>query len=188
MKKIALFGGTFDPIHEGHLEIATRAQKTVQLNHVIFIPCQQSPHKETETGATGEQRIEMLQRATADLSWASYSRYELDKSEPSYSYLTADHFQQNLSPEELYWIIGDDQWESLPRWKNIESLRSQVTFIVVQRHHELLPREDYSAIFIKGNPHPASATHIRNQVKKNEPPQWLDSDVYEYIVKQQLYR
>ena len=75
-QRIALFGGTFDPVHRGHIHIAEAAVTALSLDHVVFIPCRQSPHKETATIADEQDRIAMLQLATADLQWAEISEIE----------------------------------------------------------------------------------------------------------------
>ena len=88
-KRIALFGGSFDPVHLGHLEIARSAVDQLRLDEVRFIPCRISPHKTAEPPASSQARLEMLRLALADHSWAKIDDTELEEPPPSYSYKTA---------------------------------------------------------------------------------------------------
>jgi len=187
MKKIGLFGGTFDPIHKGHLQIASSSKNIAELDEVIFIPCQQSPHKQNQTEASATQRKEMIDLAISELPWASSSDYEILKTSPSFSYLTAEHFQQSLDPVELFWILGDDQWVNLHQWKEIALLKKRVTFIVHERNQERLERPDYKARFVHDTLHPASATQIRKQINEQQIPSWLNESVHQFITEEKLY-
>jgi len=187
LPKIAFFGGTFDPIHEGHLELAQKALKNLKLDQVLFIPCRQSPHKTEEPGASDQERLEMLKLATNSLPWAKVEDYELEKPPPSYTWETIRHFKKQLAPNtQLYLLIGFDQWNALPRWSNIETLREEVEFIVGGRSQEPEPRENYKAHFISGN-HPASSSQIRSDLKNGKIPLWLPDPVKDYLYKKDLY-
>lgn len=185
--KIALFGGTFDPIHEGHLEIVTRAQQEINLDQVIFLPCRRSPHKETGPIASDQKRLEMLQRAIANLPWAEVSDFEFHRPAPSYTWQTIEALKPNLAKNtKLFLIIGLDQWEALPRWKNPEKLAASVTFLVFGRNGEPAPREGYHAHFFKSD-HPASSSEIRQILASKKPHIWLPAAVSDYIAKKHLY-
>ena len=185
--RVAFFGGTFDPIHEGHLEIAEKAIDQLLLDQLIFIPCRRSPHKETSPGAEDELRLEMLEIATKDLSGVCVSDFELKKPPPSFTWETVRHFKEKSpSTTRFFLLIGLDQWESLPRWRNIEILAKDVEFIVVGRSGHPTPRDGYQAHFIKGD-HPASASQIRRDLSAGKKPQWLPSAVAEFISKKDLY-
>ncbi|MFT6180691.1 MAG: nicotinate-nucleotide adenylyltransferase [Paracoccaceae bacterium] len=186
-RNIAFFGGTFDPIHEGHLEIAKKAVKVLKLDLVIIIPCRRSPHKAEKPGASDEDRLKMLQLATAHLPWARVNDYEFQKPPPSYTCETVQHFQDEFpSKTRLFLLIGFDQWEALPRWKNIETLARDVEFIVVGRRKQPVSRDGYHAHFIEGH-HPASASQIRADLHSNRPPKWLPKPVFQYISEKGLY-
>ena len=187
LQKIAFFGGTFDPIHQGHLEVAQKAVHALQLDQVIFIPCRRSPHKTEEPGASDQQRLEMLKLATAPFPWAKVDDYELKKPPPSYTWESVKHFKKHLKgTPRLFLLIGYDQWASLPRWKNIETLAQDLEFIVVGREQQATPRPGYRAHFIEGN-HPASASQIRAHLGEKKTPRWLSEDVLRYISKNALY-
>jgi len=184
---IAFFGGTFDPIHEGHLDVARKAVDALKLDHVIFIPCRRSPHKSEAPGASDGDRLQMLKLATAELPWAMVDDYELRKPPPSYTWETVDHFASAFPADSSrFLLIGYDQWASLPRWQNIEKLSMDVEFIVVGRGKQPEPRESYNAHFIEGN-HPASASKIRKELVNGQPPKWLPPSVKTYICEKDLY-
>ena len=186
--RIAIFGGTFDPIHTGHLEIAQKAQQALELDEVIFLPCQKSPHKSSGPLASDEERFEMLQLATSDLPWASVSDFELRRPLPNYTWSTVEALQADLLKNaHLFLLIGLDQWEALPRWSYPEKLAAAVEFIVVGRDGEPKPREDYRAHFLPGD-HPASASEIRARLSEGKAADWLPANVAAFITKKDLYR
>lgn len=186
-QKIAFFGGTFDPIHQGHLDIAQKAVAQLGLQRVIFIPCKRSPHKPIAPRTKDIDRFEMLKLATTNYPWAEVSDYELQSPPPSFTWNTIKYFKGELKePFSLFLIIGFDQWENLSAWKNIEIIARDVQFIVVGRSQQPKPRKDFRAHFIEGN-HPASASEIRKRLRKGRKNEWLPDKVAEYILKKHLY-
>lgn len=187
-RKIGIFGGTFDPVHLGHIHLAQLAKESLGLDEVRFIPCQISPHKTGSPPASGEDRCEMLRLATADLPWAVVDRSELQRPAPSYSYQTAEALSTQFPGAQLFWIMGSDQWEALPHWKNPQQLAKDVEFVVLDRGNTPQPREGYRLQSICGS-HPASATAIRKALARGEvSPQWLPPAVAQWISDKRLYR
>jgi nicotinate-nucleotide adenylyltransferase len=187
-RKIALFGGTFDPVHRGHIHLPTLARDALKLDEVRFLPCRISPHKTGSTPASGDDRCEMLRLATSGLPWAVVDDFELRQPGPSYSYQTAEAMAGRFPGARLFWIMGFDQWSALPRWKNPERLAALVEFIVLARGETPQPREGCRLHVIAGG-HPASATAIREAVSKGETRHpWLDPEVAEWIATKGLYR
>jgi nicotinate-nucleotide adenylyltransferase len=187
-RKIALFGGTFDPVHLGHIHLATLAKDALDLDEVRFLPCRISPHKTGSQPASGEDRCEMLRLATENLPWAVVDGFELHQPGPSYSYQTAEAMADRFPDARLFWIMGGDQWESLPRWKNPERLAELVEFIVLARGEPIEPRKGYRLHLVPDTGHPASATQIRETIasgKSNHP--WLDARVAAWIARRKLY-
>lgn len=186
-RKIALFGGTFDPVHRGHLHMAEAAHHSLKLDEVRFIPCEISPHKSDQKPASGRERYEMLQLATTGLSWAVVDDFELQKIGPSFSYQTAEAMAQRYPGDRLFWIMGGDQWAALPRWEKPELLAQLVEFIVIARGEVPQPRKGYRLHVIKSE-HPASSTSLRQLVFQGALAHpWLDPTVAEYIEEHRLY-
>ena len=120
-RKIGLFGGTFDPVHLGHVHLADLARRSLELDEVRFIPCQISPHKTGTRPASPAARLEMLKLATAGLPWAVVDDIELTSGGPNFSYLTAEKLHRKFPDDRLFWIMGGDQWAALPTWKQPEN-------------------------------------------------------------------
>ena len=186
-RKIALFGGTFDPVHLGHLHLAELAKVMLDLDEVRFLPCRISPHKEGTRPTSGDNRCEMLHLATTDLPWAVIDDFELQQSSPSYSYQTVEAMAARFPGSRLYWIMGGDQWDALPNWKNPKRLAKCVEFIVLARGERPNPRDGYRLHIIQGQ-HPASATEIRNAISGGETTHpWLNPKVAEWIIEKKIY-
>jgi nicotinate-nucleotide adenylyltransferase len=186
-KKVALFGGTFDPVHLGHLQLATAAKESLELDEVRFLPCHISPHKLGTSPSRGEDRCEMLRLATGQIPWAVVDEFELHQAAPSYSYQTAEAMAGRFPHARLFWVMGCDQWEALPHWKHPKRLAARVEFIVLARDHDPDPREGYRLHVIHGE-HPASATKIRDAIANGEKKHpWLAPAVADWINKSHLY-
>jgi nicotinate-nucleotide adenylyltransferase len=184
--RIALFGGTFDPIHLGHLEIAQRAVAALGLDRVIFLPCRVSPHKIGVQSAAAEHRLAMARLATADLPWAEVDDFDLVSPPPSYSYVTAEEMQRRYPGAQLFWLMGADQWRALPRWRNPERLAGICEFLVFARDGEPSPQPPWKMHFLPGT-HPASATEIRAALSTGGSSDWLPAPVTAYIRQHGLY-
>ena len=163
MKRVALFGGSFDPIHRGHVFIAERAVAKCQLDEVIFMPCWRSPHKLGPPASPAEDRLAMVGLATEGLPWAKVSDWELQRGGASYSWQTAEHWREEaMGPaDELYWILGADQWEVLADWARIDRLAELVTFIVFPRHGRVPQPSDRFCARILDDAMTVSSTEIR---------------------------
>ena len=184
--RIALFGGSFDPVHLGHLELAKAALTKEKLDQVIFIPCWQSPFK-GKTIASGEQRLTMLRLAIdeLELNWAEVSDFEILRPEPSFSWQTVEHFREAVDDAEWYWILGTDQWNAIEKWAEPEKLRSWLRFIVATRGgQEVEPRKGWNNLAIEFE-HPASATRIRETFSEHR--DWLPEDVASFCEEEKIY-
>ena len=186
-QRIAIFGGSFDPVHLGHIGMAEEAHRREQLDRVIFLPCLRSPHKPDRPGATPEQRAAMIEIAVRELPWAEVSRWEIERSPPSYSWMAAEHFHSAFPEAELYWIMGNDQWRVLERWARPDRLATLLTFIVFTRGEQPSEKAGFhwSAV---DHRHPASSTEIRERVAREEDcSDMLDPGVAAYIAEHGLY-
>ena len=132
-KSIALYGGSFDPVHEAHLEVARTALENCDLDAVIFIPAAQSPLKKGATLVEDADRVEMLRLATAEEPRFDVDTCEVERGGISYTVDTVKAFKASHEGSRLHWIIGADQYELLPQWRCIEEIATLITFIVLRR-------------------------------------------------------
>lgn len=170
----------------GHIHIATAAQKALNLDRIIFLPCKQSPHKANQSLASEAQRLEMCKLATASLAWAHVDDLDLTSSAPSYSWRTVETMKARFPDAEIFWLMGTDQWDALPRWDRLDHLVTLVDFIVFNRGSTPEPRANITMHAIEGS-HPASATQIRAGVTNQLTEQWLAPNVMDYIKTHKIY-
>ena len=133
-RKIILFGGTFDPVHNGHILVAESALKQIGAEKVVFIPARRSPHKETFPYANAQARFEMLCLAIADEKKFRVSDCELKRAQPSYTLDTVKDFLIQYGPRsQIYWLLGADMVADLPRWYHAEELIDLCNLTVMSR-------------------------------------------------------
>lgn len=132
-ERIGLFGGSFDPVHHGHLILAREALETLGLDRVVFLPARISPHKLDRPPASAEWRLRMVQAAVAGEAGFVCDDRELRREGPSFAIDTVREYRAEHPGAELFYFIGDDNTEALSTWKEIEELRRQVTFLVFAR-------------------------------------------------------
>ena len=122
-QKIILFGGTFDPIHNGHIRVAGAAANEIGARRVIFIPARRSPHKKNVPSADQNHRLKMISLAIENYEKFEVSDCEFQRNEPSYTLDTVMYFK-NLFPEpsEFYWLVGADAVGELVKWYRISDL------------------------------------------------------------------
>lgn len=133
-KRIILFGGTFDPIHLGHTQVAGFAAKYIDAKKVFFIPAKRSPHKKVFPIADPAFRLAMITAAIEEENNFCVSDRELKRPEPSYTLDTINSFRQTC-PEgtELYWLVGADAITDLPKWYKLEQLLSLCHLSIMYR-------------------------------------------------------
>ena len=133
-KKIALFGGTFDPIHLGHTAVAAAAAEHIGAEKIVFIPAKRSPLKDSFPEAGDDDRLAMIALAIADNKKFQLNDYELRKPKPSYTLETVRHFQADYGGKALiYWLIGADSIDELSRWYGIVELIDDCILCVMFR-------------------------------------------------------
>ena len=196
-QRVALYGGTFDPIHCGHLAVARAAVDTFRLTKVLFTPCARSPFKDKAPKARDDQRLEMLERATEGLAWAEVNRNELDNPPPSYTWKTLEQVRANLPDEAaLFLLIGQDQWRMFHHWREYERILQMAELIVLGRPGEPLdspPLEgiDPARIHLLPGDHPASASVLREAFAKGELSpeltEWLPEGVRTFLEQENPY-
>lgn len=187
--RIGIFGGTFDPFHLGHLYLAKLAKDALELDEVRFVPCQISPHKTDSDVSSCGDRCEILNRSLAGIPWAVVDECEVQEPGPSYSFRTASSMAERFPEARLFWIMGGDQWDALPTWKNPTELAQRVEFIVLARGKSTPdPREGYRLHTVRGS-HPASASAIREALAAGASDHpWLAPSAMEWIRTRGLYQ
>lgn len=190
-----LFGGSFDPVHWGHLALAAAARCQAEVEKVIYLPAWRSPHKQSGPApASALHRCAMLELALAGRSGEELSRWEVERAQVSYSWETAEHFTAILRAQKpagtrLCWLLGADQWEKLDTWARPERLAELLVFLVFPREGSVIrPREGFLHQELQAH-HPASSTAIRAAVKSGEPLEPLvPPTVASYIHQHGLYQ
>jgi nicotinate-nucleotide adenylyltransferase len=187
--RIGLFGGTFDPVHDGHIHLANLAREALALDEVRFIPCRISPHKAGSQPAAPADRLEMLHLALAGIPWAVVDDRELASAEPSYSYLTAESLAADSPDSQWFWIMGADQWQALPAWKHPEILAGLVEFIILARDGQQPATRDGYRLHIVHGEHPASATAIRSAFGAgSDDAPWVHPQVRAWLKDYKIYQ
>ena len=198
---IGLMGGTFDPIHMGHLVTAEEARQQFDLDYVIFVPTGLPPHKDKNAISLPEHRYLMTTLAVMSNPSFFVSRIEIDQKEPTYTIDTVRHFSGWKEPEpEIYFITGADAILEIFTWKDYEDLLRLCTFIAVSRpgysldrFHETLNRtcpEMQQKVHLLEIPALAvSSTFIRERVALGKTIKYLTPEpVEQYIKKHGLYQ
>jgi len=133
MTRVGVFGGTFDPVHVGHLAIAHAALESVPLDRVLFVLARRSPLKERGPVASEGDRLRMLELAVANEPRFAVSRLELDREGPSYTVDTLERLAQLNGSDELFLILGSDAMAKLPGWKDPDRIAELATLVVAER-------------------------------------------------------
>ena len=195
--RIGIFGGSFDPVHKGHLGIAWEVQQQCSLDKIIFIPTAQAPLKNHATEASAQERLAMLNCALNEYPGnAEVSDYEIAQGGLSYSIDTARHLRAENPAACLYWIIGADQVAELHRWHQIKELSRIISFIAVSRPAYPPPlRPDMpwlQLIPCQTQSYNISSTQIREKLTPKAPIDsltvFLPKTVAQYIREHHIYQ
>jgi nicotinate-nucleotide adenylyltransferase len=185
LKKIAIYGGSFDPVHHAHLILAREAIETLDLDKVILVPAAISPLKKTAPVASGEVRLAMLRAAIKGEREFEVDECELLRPPPSYTIDSVEEIRRRESDAAIYCLIGEDNVEQLPRWHRFAELEKMVRFVVLDRTGKQ-PSHSYELIHRRID---ISATEIRRRVAQNKSIRYLvPESVEEIIQREELYR
>ncbi len=203
INSVLLFGGTFDPIHHGHHEIATFVATKLSVDKVIFVPAADPPHKDTASITSAKDRYAMVELAIQDEPLFSISDCELKRQGPSYTIDTIRYFQDLFgSSTQLFWLIGADSIKDLGGWYKIEELVESCQIVTACRpgankqELQLLCNslstgmiKQLETYWIETPEIDISSTSIRECAIDNKPiDSWVSLPVVEYIHKHQLYK
>ncbi|MFB4161789.1 nicotinate-nucleotide adenylyltransferase [Geomicrobium sp. JSM 1781026] len=191
MRKIGIFGGTFDPVHIAHLILAEQALNECSLDEVWFMPANIPPHKKHEGMADGKDRAHMVELAIQHHPQFKLLRLELARTGPSYTVDTIEHLLQIYPNEQFYFIIGGDMVKSLERWHQIDRLRDMVRFIVTDRPDYSLEKGEHiseTMLYIHVPQLSISSSDIRSRIKKQQSIRFLiPEEVRSYVEENHLY-
>jgi nicotinate-nucleotide adenylyltransferase len=132
-KRIGIFGGTFDPIHCGHVKAAESVQSVFSFDKILFIPSYIPPHKESEDVASAAHRLKMVELALSSFDRFSPSSIEIDAKGMSYSIVTLNRIKKMFPQTEIFFLLGVDAFLEIETWKDYEDVLEQCSFIVMSR-------------------------------------------------------
>ena len=185
MKKIGIYGGTFDPIHYAHLILGRQACEELGLDRLIFVPAALSPFKKA-THASGEARMLMLRAAIEGELMFTVNDCELRRPPPSYSIDTVLEIREREPDAELFWLIGADNVHDLPKWRRFEELKMLVQFVILDRGRAKRAPRVYPVVHRNID---ISATEIRKRVASGRSIRYLVPKAVEEIIRREkLYR
>lgn len=196
--RIGILGGTFNPIHQGHLYMAEEAKRTLALNHVIFMPNYIPPHKD-HTDISADHRVEMLRLALSDFPEYSISTYEIEKEGISYTFETVKELHRRHPSDTFFFIIGEDSYVNFWTWKNPEEILQYVEIAVLERKgydteasrmtDELFAQNHKKAYRIDSQIVDVSSTEIRKKINEGQDISGLIPEkVVSYIYEHKLYQ
>ncbi len=198
--RIGIFGGTFNPIHNGHIELAQYCRRELGLDKIIIMPTFTPPHKLSPDLASSEHRLKMCEIATAELDGFEVSDLEVVRGGKSYTFETLISLKEIYPNDELFFITGADMFLTLAAWKNPELIFTLATIVTIPRDSDGLSELDryYTSTLmpmgakaaILANPvTQVSSTFIRDNVGEPKRVESLiNPRVYSYIINNNLYR
>ena len=198
--RLGIYGGSFDPVHLGHLLLAETCREECSLDRVLFLPCGQSPHKPNGAIASGQQRAEMLEFAVAGDPRFGVCRIELERNGPSFTVETLRQLRVDQPDSELFFLMGADSLADLPLWREPQAILELAIIVAVNRGQR--PPPDLASLEARLGPivrervrlvtMPAielSATEIRERVRSSRSLRFrVPRAVEEYIRQNGLYR
>jgi nicotinate-nucleotide adenylyltransferase len=181
LNKIAIYGGTFDPIHHGHLIVAREALERLGAEEVIFIPARVSPLRKTAPVARDEVRLLMLQAAIDNEPGFIVDDCELRRPPPSYTIDTVEQIRQRKGDTTIYCLIGEDNVGKLTKWRRFADLKKMVRFVVLDRTGQR-PSPVYPVVRRKID---ISATEIRKRVATGRSIRYFVPPAVEEIIRRE---
>lgn len=171
MQRIGLFGGSFDPVHLGHLLVAQAAREQLELTRLFFVPAAQSPFKPHRQATAAPERLRLLRLALAGWSWCEIDEQEVQRGGISYTIETVRNYATRFPAAELLYLVGADQAGQLNKWREAEELARLIRFVVIARPGErgtAVPAP-FKGQELCGFPVGISSSQIRARVKEGLP-------------------
>jgi len=167
MQNLGLFGGSFDPIHLGHLLVAQAAREELSLTRLVFIPAAQSPFKPDRQPTPATERLRLLRLALCGQDWCEIDEQEVQRGGVSYTIDTVRDYARRFSGCRLFYLIGADHVPKLPAWRAAEELAKAVEFVVIPRPGQApVPfPAPFVGRMLNGFPLGVSSSQIRDRVR-----------------------
>jgi nicotinate-nucleotide adenylyltransferase len=202
--RLGIYGGTFDPVHYGHLLLAEQCREQCELDEVRFVPAASPPHKEDAEITAGKHRLHMLDFALAGCGELTISDIELRRTGPSYTIDTLQHLADEDADRELFLLMGMDSLADFPNWRQPDRILELATLVAVNRHSLHEPGSHAAAIAAIAQLSPSarerlqvvempdiqiSATDLRRRVREGRSIRFqTPRPVAMYIAEHELYR
>lgn len=197
--KITVFGGTFNPIHNGHLNIVDAVLSRLCPDKLIIMPTGTPPHKQAQRLVSDDDRLTMLMLAVSDRENVEVSDHEIKKEGKSYTVLTLEHLKELYPDDELYFVMGSDMLSSFLNWYRPERIMELATLVCISRSEEEKQKDKQSAeriasvggkcILIECEAVEVSSTEVRNLISTDSDiSKLVPKSVEEYIIERGLYK
>ena len=201
MMNIGIFGGTFDPVHNGHIYLAKTAVEAVKLDKLIVMPDKLPPHKQASGMVSDKDRFEMCRIAFEDMPCATVSDWEMRQSGKSYSVYTMRHFKELYPKDKLWLVIGSDMLLCFDKWYRYDEILSMASLVCVSRKNDdttqklrafakyLTDKCGGEIVVTDALPCEVSSTEIRESIKKmRDTSCYFPKKIVQYIYEHKLYK
>lgn len=197
--KIGIFGGTFNPVHNGHFNCLVSVMNKMKFDKMIVLPDRIPPHKQAVSLASGEDRLNMCKLAFNGVQGVECSDWELKQAGKSYTVLTLRHFKKKYPNDKLFFLMGSDMLLSFDKWYCYEEILSLATLVCVSRKSEdtcgklakcadKLMAVGGEVVIVETEPIEISSSQIRDKIFKNlDYTCYLNKNVVQYISERNLY-
>lgn len=196
--RIGIYGGSFNPVHNGHIHLALTAVSELGLDRLFLVPSKISPHRSSDEYVSEEDRLEMLRLACRVSDKLEVCDYELNSDRVSYTIFTVEEFRRRFPDAELFLLVGSDMLMIFETWKRFEDILRECTLAVVSRCEGDMPELEKKAeelrkfgniVICRAEPVVVSSSDIRKKIaKKQKYSCYLDENVVQYIRMKKLYK
>jgi len=197
MRKIGIFGGSFNPPHLGHLHLAETVHDALGLDEVLLIPARKPPHKSDKDYAPENHRLAMCRLFAQSHDWMKVEEFELHQKQVSYTYYTVNYLKEVYPEDELYLLIGSDMLLTFTEWHHWQAILKSVSLTCIARqdgeYQKLLAcaenlRQFGKIFLVNTESFAVSSTKIRQMIQKNQNYScYLPEKIVQYIIKENLY-
>lgn len=197
MGRTGIFGGSFNPIHNGHIHLAESVMKQLELDRIIIMPANIPPHKQYDDYIDGIHRLEMCRLAVENLEGFEVSDWELSRNDISYTYNTVMHLRNIYPDEEFFLLVGSDMFLSFEEWYRYKDILAETVLVVVSREENDSEKLEIQkcrlnkygrTVMVNVEPIVISSTQIRKSIKNHEFYScYLNKKVVQYIKQKKLY-